>query len=140
MDQYPYLRIRYPREQGTSQVTLSVPHGVERAIKQGRVPETAEALVLDLGTWVPLSHHPVVVALAPVPDDAFVLLDPDQVTQTEEYAQFREQRAVRSSSRVRISEPARVMVAGSDPDEASDPGISRWRRHLLAVQRWAAAL
>ena len=88
----------------------------------------------------------MVVALAPVPDDAFVLLDPDQVTQTEEYAQFlatgqeQERRAGRSSTRVRISEPAKVMVAGNDPDEASDPGISRWRRHLLAVQRWTAAL
>ena len=58
MEQYPYVRIRYPREQGTSQVTLSVPHGVERAIKQGRVPETAEALVLDLGTWVPFEPSP----------------------------------------------------------------------------------
>lgn len=44
-------------------VTLSVPDGITRALRQSRLPDTAEGFVPDTGTWVPLEGHPAVVAV-----------------------------------------------------------------------------
>jgi hypothetical protein len=100
MESYPYLRIRFspaPRPRG---VTLSNPGGIERALRQNRLPEGAEAFVPETDTWVMLAEHPAVAAV-------LSRLDPPQETP----------------------------VQGE-----SDPGAAVWRRHLHAVQRWAAAL
>jgi hypothetical protein len=114
-----------------------MPGGLERAVRQGRLPEDAEGYVTDTETWVPLADHPAVTAaLSSRPPAAeagdFVLLDPAQVDCLVQ-ARERERRSRRSGT-TRISE------AMLQQQEEKEPGASLWRRHLLAVQRWAAAL
>ena len=162
MDQTPYLRIRYQRDEHSCGVTLSIPSGLERALTLGRLPEDAEAQVKDSLTWVPLSSHPSVVpivarlqpqpepVLGPIGNDAespapkVVLLDPNEVTKSEEYARFlaasdeQDRRAaMRNVVQVRESRPAKVIVAGGEKEDAQ---TTLWRRQINAVQRWAAAL
>lgn len=152
MDQ-PYLRIRFPRPRPCG-ATLSVPGGVARAIRRGGLPGDAEALVPEIESWVPVAQHPAVALLSSAmswepeapnssePDEdpaEVVLLDPDQLTVLAS-ARDQERRIAARSSEVRISQPAKVIVAGAAPEAEGDPGASLWRRQLLAVQRWAAAL
>ena len=154
MDQ-PYLRIRFQRPRSCG-ATLSVPGGLVRALEQGRLPADAEALVPEFETWVPVSQHPAVallnlshsrepevqVATAEPPradpvDN--VLLNLDQVTVLAS-AQDQQRRIPSRNPGGRASQPAKVIVAGGELDAGDDPGASLWRRQLVAVQRWAAAL
>lgn len=162
MDQTPYLRIRYQRDEHSCGVTLSIPSGLERALTLDRLPKDAEAQVTESLSWVPLRSHPsavpIVARLQPKPEPAFgpigndadyqtpkvVLLDPNEVTKSEEYARFlaasdeQDRRAaMRSVVRVRESQPAKVIVAGGEKEEVQ---ATLWRRQINAVQRWAAAL
>ena len=59
----PYIRIRFPREQRFCHVTLSLPGGVERALQQGSLTDSAEALLPEIGSWVPLAEHPEVAPI-----------------------------------------------------------------------------
>jgi hypothetical protein len=56
MDHSNYLLLRIP---GRGQVTLSLP-GVERGLRNERLPRNSEALQEFEGTWVPLATHPSV--------------------------------------------------------------------------------
>jgi hypothetical protein len=100
MESRPYLRIRFPLSPRPRGVTLSIPGGIERALRQNRLPEGAEAFLPEADTWVVLAEHPAVAAVL-----------------------------------------SRWVTPRESPvEEDSDPGASQWRRHLQAVQRWAAAL
>lgn len=84
-----------------------MPGGLDRAVRQGRLPEDAEGYMTDTETWVPLAEHPAVTAALssarPAADTGdFVLLDPNQV---DFLVQARElERRSRRSGPVRVSE------------------------------------
>ena len=63
MASHPYIRIRFPQSARPAGVTLSIPGGIERALRQDRLPGTAEAFLPDTETWVPLAEHPAVAAI-----------------------------------------------------------------------------
>ena len=63
MESRPYLRIRFPLAPRPRGVTLSLPGGIERALRQNRLPEGAEAYQPETGTWVVLAEHPAVAAV-----------------------------------------------------------------------------
>ena len=100
MESRPYIRIRFPLAPRPGGVTLSIPGGIERALRQNRLPVGAEAFLPEMETWVVLAEHPAVAAVLS-----------------------------------RLNPPPETPV-----QEDTDPGASHWRRHLQAVQRWAAAL
>ena len=60
MDRTSYLLLHIP---GRGRLTLSFPGGVERAIRNGRLPGDTEALLEPEGVWLPLDRHPVFVSL-----------------------------------------------------------------------------
>ena len=137
-----YLRIRLSR---TSRLTLSV-NGVSRAIARGRLPR-GQALLEELGIWVPLEQHPVIAGLleslsrpsCPKPGQE----DPVPDTDGSEPAEIIlvSSRAAEDESRrqpVRPSRPAQVFVAGAST--AGESELSAWKRHVRGIQRWAAAL
>jgi hypothetical protein len=99
MESRPYLRIRFPLSPRPRGVTLSLPGGIERALRQNRLPEGAEAYLPETETWVVLAEHPAVAAVL-----------------------------------------SRLNAPRDTPVQDTDPGTSLWRRHLQAVQQWAAAL
>ena len=136
MKAYPYIRIRFPHSDRVTGVTLSVPCGVERALQRGRLPEDAEAFISETDSWIPLAEHPAVspafASRTSETEDEVALLDPEQVASL---VQARElERRTRRSGQARISDSAFQL------EVEKEAGASLWRRRLLAVQRWAAAL
>jgi hypothetical protein len=57
MDRSHYLHVHIP---GRGRLTLSLPDGVARALRDGRLPDDTEAWYPDLKVWVLLTLHPVV--------------------------------------------------------------------------------
>ena len=63
MESRPYIKIRFPQAPRPRGITLSIPGGIERALRQNRLPEGAEAFLPEMETWVVLADHPAVVAV-----------------------------------------------------------------------------
>jgi hypothetical protein len=119
-----YLRIRF-HDQRSPWLTLSV-DGIGRAFQLGRLPVGTEALLMETETWVPLGQHPrvapLVAALQRQPS-AIPAGSPDP-------------------SRIgeRVGDHGTSLLASGESDDRNANSASLWRRHLDAVQRWAAAL
>ena len=116
-----YLRIRF-LVQVLPWLTLSV-SGVGRAYKLGRLPVGTEALLEDLGTWIPITHHPAVApALAAYQAQPRLTVSRDL------------------PGRERFPLPAVVPADVTQSTEEHATSDSLWRRRVQVVQRWAAAL
>jgi hypothetical protein len=55
-----YLHVHIP---GRGQVTLSLPGGIERALRNGRLPDEAIVWHAPADVWIPLTMHPAVARL-----------------------------------------------------------------------------
>lgn len=71
-----YLHVHIP---GRGQVTLSLPGGIERALRSGRLPDEAIVWHAPAEVWVPLTLHPEVARIQDEYDlDYEFLFEPDE--------------------------------------------------------------
>lgn len=71
----PTSESAFPRRPRPTGVTLSLPGGLDRALKRKRLPGVAEAFLAETETWVMLTEHPAVAALAASSDTPQVVED-----------------------------------------------------------------
>jgi len=59
-----YLHVHIP---GRGQLTLSLPGGIARALRDGRLPAESEVWDGSASQWLPLDRHPAILPLLPAP-------------------------------------------------------------------------
>ena len=130
-----YLIVHVP---GRGQLSLSLPEGVERAFRYGRLPDSSLVWHSAGEVWLPILLHPAIArireaALADASDYAFDFQSSESV-----------QRIDPVPVEAAIPEPPPLPIEPEAPIESEDPAllpllpIGEWKHHLAELSRMVA--